>query len=104
MKKHMDANIFAQMFVEDIPDILKDGKEHILSFLPEIFKNKINIDQDDKYYRGSFNESHELKLPAKVKIRYQNREFTTTIVSMTNNYYITKEGNVLYKEDVTIIN
>lgn len=39
MKKHMDANIFAQMFVEDIPDILKDGKEHILSFLPEIFKN-----------------------------------------------------------------
>ena len=35
----MDANIFAQMFVEDIPDILKDGKEHILSFLPEIFKN-----------------------------------------------------------------
>ena len=49
-------------------------------------------------------ESHELKLPAKVKIRYQNREFTTTIVSMTNNYYITKEGNVLYKEDVTIIN
>ena len=41
--------------------------------LPEIFKNKINIDQDDKYYRGSFNESHELKLPAKVKIRYQNR-------------------------------
>ena len=67
-------------------------------------QNKINIDQDDKYYRGSFNESHELKLPAKVKIRYQNREFTTTIVSMTNNYYITKEGNVLYKEDVTIIN
>lgn len=72
--------------------------------LPEIFKNKINIDQDDKYYRGSFNECHELKLPAKVKIQYQNREFTTTIVSMTNNYYITREGNVLYKEDVTIIN
>ena len=36
--------------------------------LPEIFKNKINIDQDDKYYRGAFNESHELKLPAKVVI------------------------------------
>ncbi len=39
MKKHLNANEFAQMFVEDIPDILKDGKEHILSFLPEIFKD-----------------------------------------------------------------
>lgn len=71
--------------------------------LPEIFKNKININKDDKYYRGSFEKVNELKLPAKVKIRYQNHEFTTTIVNMTNNYYITKEGNVLYKEDVNII-
>ena len=39
MKKHLNANEFAQMFVEDIPDILKDGKKHILSFLPEIFKD-----------------------------------------------------------------
>ena len=71
--------------------------------LPEIFKNKININKEDKYYRGSFEKANKLKLPAKVKIRYQNHEFTTTIVNMTNNYYITKEGNVLYKEDVTII-
>lgn len=71
--------------------------------LPEIFKNKININKEDKYYRGSFEKVNELKLPAKVKIRYQNHEFTTTIVNMTNNYYITKEGNVLYKEDVNII-
>ena len=71
--------------------------------LPEIFKNKININKDDKYYRGSFEKANELNLPAKVKIRYQNHEFTTTIVNMTNNYYITKDGNVLYKEDVTII-
>lgn len=71
--------------------------------LPEIFKNKININKEDKYYRGSFEKANELKLPAKVKIRYQNHEFTTTIVNMTNNYYITKDGNVLYKEDVAII-
>lgn len=71
--------------------------------LPEIFKNKININKEDKYYRGSFEKSNEFKLPAKVKIRYQNHEFTTTIVNMTNNYYITKDGNVLYKEDVAII-
>ena len=71
--------------------------------LPEILKNKININKEDKYYRGSFEKSNELKLPAKVKIRYQNHEFTTTIVNMTNNYYITKDGNVLYKEDVAII-
>ena len=72
--------------------------------LPEIFKNKININKEDKYYRGSFEKANELKLPVKVKIRYQNHEFTTTIVNMTNNYYITKDGNVLYKEDVAIIN
>ena len=71
--------------------------------LPEIFKNKININKDDKYYRGSIEKANELKLPAKVKIRYQNHEFTTTIVNMTSNYYITKEGNVLYKKDVAII-
>ncbi len=71
--------------------------------LPEIFKNKININKEDKYYRGSFEKANELNLPAKVKIRYQNHEFTTTIVNMTNNYYITKDGNVLYKEDVAII-
>ena len=71
--------------------------------LPEIFKNKININKEDKYYRGSFEKANELKWPATVKIRYQNHEFTTTIVNMTNNYYITKDGNVLYKEDVAII-
>lgn len=70
--------------------------------LPEIFKNKININEDDKYYRGSFKENN-FKLPMNVKIRYQNHEFNTTIVNMTNNYYITKDGNVLYKDDVTII-
>lgn len=39
MKKHLNANEFAQMFVEDIPDILKDNKPHTLSFLAEIYRD-----------------------------------------------------------------
>ena len=72
--------------------------------LPEIFKNKIKIDDNKDYYRGSARDIKENNtLPMKVKIKYNNRLFNTIIVNMTDNYYITKDGNVLYKKDTEII-
>lgn len=72
--------------------------------LPDIFKNKINIDENKDYYRGSARDIKNINvLPMKVKIKYQNRIFNTIIVNMTDNYYITKDGNVLYRKDAEII-
>lgn len=74
--------------------------------LPNIYKSNISIDNsENNYYRGSAKEINNdfIKLPMSVKLIYQNREFNTKIVNMTNNYYITKDGNVLFKEDVKII-
>ena len=74
--------------------------------LPNIYKSNISIDNtENNYYRGSAKEinNDNIKLPMSVKLIYQNREFNTKIVNMTNNYYITKDGNVLFKEDVKII-
>lgn len=71
--------------------------------LPEIFKNKINVDENDnKYYRGSFKEEN-VSFPMKCKIKYQNRILQTTFINETTNYYITKDGLVLYKDDIEII-
>lgn len=70
--------------------------------LPEIFKNKIEIDDDNNYYRGTFKEKKNT-LPMKLRIKYLNNEFITTIVNQTDNYYITKDNKVLYKDDVKII-
>ena len=98
--KNIDINLPNVLGLTPLTHAAKLGHIEIVKILLDA---GADINKEDKYYRGSFEESNELKLPAKVKIRYQNREFTTTIVNMTNNYYITKEGNVLYKEDVTII-
>ena len=52
-KRRMDANIFAQMFVEDIPDILKDGKNHTLFFDAAT----LNDDPELKILRKAVNEA-----------------------------------------------
>lgn len=73
--------------------------------LPEIFKNKININDDNKYFRGSAKniDTCDCTLPFKAKIKYHNKTFNVNVINMTDNYYITSNRNVLYKKDVKIL-
>lgn len=71
--------------------------------LPEIFKNKINIDKKENIYRGSFNNNDDDlldNLPVNVTITTNKNIFNTTIVNKTTNYLITIDKRVIYIGDI----
>ena len=74
--------------------------------LPEIFKNKIELNNNKEIFIGDFNDNEDIfsKLPVKVKITTKKDELViTTIVGKTKNYLITKNRNVIYINDIKSI-
>lgn len=72
--------------------------------LPEIFKNTINDNKEEKLYRGKFtqvtDESIYDNLPVKVHIVTSTKNITTTIIGKTQNYIVTKERDVININDI----
>lgn len=72
--------------------------------LPEIFKNTINDNKEEKLYRGKFtqvtDETIYDNLPVKVHIVTSTKNITTTIIGKTQNYIVTKERDVININDI----
>lgn len=68
--KKMTKELFAEMFVEDIPDILKDGKEHTLFFDAAT----LNDDPQLNYLRKAVAEAGYSLTPTgdSEKVKFQN--------------------------------